>query len=141
MSRSLPGARLAAATAIVSLAAAGTAAAQSPDAPLPGYGGERTAQQRAYETAFQNGVSAAGAGNTSRRLSRSPGLIGTQGVREDALYSLDRLRGFGLAPRLASYDVWISKPRSIAVTMTAPTSRRLANKEKGFPWQVDFDDV
>ena len=141
MSRSLPGARLAAATALVSLAAAGTAAAQSPDAPLPGYGGEHAAQQRAYEAAFQNGVSAAGAGNTSRRLSRSPGLIGTQGVREDALYSLDRLRGFGLAPRLASYDVWISKPRSIAVTMTAPTQRRLANKEKGFPWQVDFDDV
>ena len=37
--------------------------------------------------------------------------------------------------------MYASRPRDVAVTMTAPYTRRLANKESAFPWHQDFEDV
>jgi N-acetylated-alpha-linked acidic dipeptidase len=120
---------------------AGLASAASAQAPISGFTERSAEQQRAYEQRFQNGVSAETIGRTSRALSRRPQLIATAGVRQSFEYSVARLRSYGLDVSTPGYGVYASRPRDVAVTMTAPYTRRLANKESAFPWHQDFEDV
>jgi N-acetylated-alpha-linked acidic dipeptidase len=117
------------------------AASATADPPILGFTDRSAAQQQAYEARFQDRLSANVIGRTSRALSRRPQLIATNGVRRSFEYSVDRLRSYGLDVSSAGYSVYASRPRDISVTMTAPYTRTLANKERGFPWQRDFDDV
>jgi N-acetylated-alpha-linked acidic dipeptidase len=120
---------------------AGVAAAAGAQEPISGFT-ERSAQlQRAYEERFQHGVSADMIGRTSRALSRNPQLIATPGVRRSFEYSVQLLRSYGLDVSSSTYGVYASRPRDIRVTMTAPATRRLGNKEQPFPWHQSFDDV
>jgi len=86
-------------------------------------------------------VSATEAGQISRALSVRPQLIGSPGNRRSFALSAAVLRRYGLRVRPASYDVYISKPESIQVTMTAPERRELQVKEPPYPWQRYFDEV
>ena len=52
------------------------------------------------------------------------------------------LRSYGLQVRSSHYSVYLSKPRSIEVTMTAPTQHALATiEDNGFPWQQDTQNI
>jgi N-acetylated-alpha-linked acidic dipeptidase len=119
-------------------ALAASAAAQEP---IIGFTEQSSELERAYEQRFQQRVSPEVIGRTSRALSRRPQLIATSGVRRSFEYSVQRLRRYGLDVSTPSYGVYASRPRDISVMMTAPYTRRLANKEHGFPWQRDFEDV
>jgi N-acetylated-alpha-linked acidic dipeptidase len=115
-----------------------SAAAQSS---ILGFTRESANLQAAYEDAFTRGVSADAIANASRALSRRPQLVGTEGVRRSQQISVQRLRSYGLDVTTPGYDVYLSRPRSISVTMTSPYTRPLATKEHGFPWQENFEDV
>jgi N-acetylated-alpha-linked acidic dipeptidase len=97
--------------------------------------------ERAYEERFQRGLSADVIRRTSRTLSRQPRLTGTAGLSRTFAFSVKRLRSYGLKVSTPSYRVYASHPRDISVTMTGPYTRRLANKERAFPWHREFDDV
>lgn len=131
------------ATAVVAgaLAAAAPSAAAQEGAPILGFTSEHARAQQTYERAFTGGVRADVIANTSRALSRRPQLVGTEGVRRAQQISVQRLRAYGLDVTTPSFDVYLSRPRSVSVTMTAPYTRPLATKERGFPWQEDFEDV
>jgi N-acetylated-alpha-linked acidic dipeptidase len=124
--------------------AAGATTAQSAlqgDEPIAGFTLEGSAAQRRAEARFQRGVSAAEAGDLSRALSVRPQLIGSPGNRRAFDLSAAALRGYGLSVRGTPYDVYISRPESIAVTMTAPTRQELEVKEPPYPWQQYYDEV
>jgi N-acetylated-alpha-linked acidic dipeptidase len=123
--------------------AAGAIAAQSgpQGPPIAGFSPERSAEQGRAEARFQRAVSATEAGQLSRTLSVRPQLIGSPGNRRAFALSVAALRSYGLKARGAPYDVYISKPNSISVTMTAPEQRQLRVKEPRYPWQQYFDEV
>jgi N-acetylated-alpha-linked acidic dipeptidase len=123
------------------LAPAPSPAAPQADEPIPGFSPESSRQQARAEARFQRAVSAAEAGDLSRTISVRPQLIGTPGNRRAFDISVQTLRDYGLAVKGASYDVYISRPESIEVTMTAPEQRSLRVKEPPFPWQQYFDEV
>ena len=130
-------------TAVVITAAtfAGVAGAASAQETITGFTDRGAQLQRGYEQRFQEGVSPAVIGRTSRDLSRNPQLIATPGVRRSFEYSVQLLRSYGLDVSTPSYGVYASRPRDIRVTMTAPDTRRLGNKEQPFSWHQDFEDV
>jgi N-acetylated-alpha-linked acidic dipeptidase len=140
MSSSSAGRRLAA-VVLSATAFAAVASAASAQAPISGFTERSAEHQRAYEERFQDGVSAESIGRTSRALSRKPQLIATPGLRQSFEYSVQRLRSYGLDVSTPGYTVYASRPRDIAVTMTAPSRHRLSNKEPAFAWHRDFEDV
>ena len=119
----------------------GLAAAAGAQEPISGFTERGAQMQRAYEERFQQGVSPDVIGSTSRALSVTPQLIATPGVRRAFDYSVQLLRSYGLDVSAPGYGVYASRPRDIRVTMTAPSTQRLSNKERPFPWHRDFDDV
>ena len=103
----------------------GSARAQTEAGGLDGFTPGHAASQRAYETRFQQGVSADDIGRLNRRLSRRPHLVGTQNQQDVVDASLAKLRSYGLDAHKQSYDVYLSRPERIRVTMTYPERRRL----------------
>lgn len=130
-----------AAVSMTALAVCAPASAQDGDTPILGFTDDSAAAQQTYEARYLRGVSADSIARTSRQLSRVPQLVGTPGVRRAQQISVERLRSYGLKVTTPTYGVYISRPERISVTMTAPYTRTLANKERGFPWQEDFEDV
>jgi N-acetylated-alpha-linked acidic dipeptidase len=141
MSRPSAGRALSAAVLSGLALAAGPASANAQE-PILGFTGEHAQQQRAYESNYQDRVSAETIGRTSRDLSRRPQLVGTAGARRSFEYSVERLRKYGLDVSTRTYSVYSTRPEDVSVTMTAPYTRQLATKEKGgFAWQDAFDEV
>lgn len=108
------------------------AASAGADAPIPGFSRAGADRERTYEQRFQRELSAASIRRTSRDLSRHPRLTGTAGLSRAVRYSVKRLRSYGLDVSTPAYRVYASRPREVSVTMTAPSTRRLANRERGF---------
>src|ERR1700750_853344 len=120
------------------LASAGTAAAQPSSTPLDGYTAANAARERAYEQRFQQSVNADSLGAANRALASYNRLDGSAGDQRGFQQSMAMLRSYGLQVRSSHYSVYLSKPRSIQVTMTAPTQRTLATiEDNGFPGQQD----
>jgi N-acetylated-alpha-linked acidic dipeptidase len=86
-------------------------------------------------------ISANSTGPFSRTVSRRPQLIGSPGNRDAFNFSVQTLRSYGLRPQRHSYDVYISRPNKIQVTMTKPYRRDAAVKEPRFRGQEYFDEV
>jgi len=130
---------------VVTLAAiAGFALAAAPAAaqePILGFTSASAEQQRAYEDAFTRGVSAESIGRNNRQLSRRTHLVGTAGDRRDQGLSVQKLRSYGLDVATPSYSVYATRPMDVDVTMTAPTTHRLAASEPVFPWQQHPEEV
>ena len=133
---------LLAACGLVCAGGAGSAGAQADAGDLDGFTPGHAAMQRAYEARFQQGVSAQDIGRLSRGLSRRPHRVGTENQQAVIRASLAKLRSYGLDARMHSYDVYLSRPEQIQVSMTKPgPPRQLSVKEKPFPWLQDFGDV
>src|SRR4051794_17059037 len=132
--------RAAVGAAVLSLGgAAGAAQAQTGD--LDGFTPGRAATQREYEQRFQEGVSADDIRSLSRNLSRRPHVVGTPNQRRVIDTTLAKLRSYGLEARLQAYDIYVSRPESIQVSMTKPYLRQATVKEKPMPWSEDYQDV
>ncbi len=117
-----------------------TAAAQA-DEPISGFTRDHSVVQQRAERSFQQAISANDIGRFSRTVSSRPQLIGSPGNREAFQHSVDTLRGYGLRVRSASYDVYISRPERIQVTMTKPRRHEAKVKEPRFPWQRYYEEV
>jgi N-acetylated-alpha-linked acidic dipeptidase len=119
------------------LALAGVAKAQR----LPGFTERKSAAERQLERSFQAGASRRSAARNSAILSERPGLIATPGLAQARRYALATTRRYGLRPRLEDYGVYISEPKKIGVTMTAPSHYQARVKKPRFPWQRHFNEV
>jgi N-acetylated-alpha-linked acidic dipeptidase len=106
-----------------------------------GFTPEHATQQRQYEANFQEGVSADDMRKLSRGFSRRPHLVGTANQRRVAESALAKLKHYGLDARLQGYDIYISRPESIQVSMTKPYLRRASNKEPKLAGMEDYEDV
>jgi N-acetylated-alpha-linked acidic dipeptidase len=127
-----------AAGALTLAAATGVAQAQSG---LDGYTPENAAKQQQYEARFQDGVSADDIRSLSRDLSAKPHLVGTPNQAQVTQRVLRKFRSYGLDAHTQSYDIYISRPEDIQVSMTKPYTRAATVKEKRFPWMQDYQDV
>jgi N-acetylated-alpha-linked acidic dipeptidase len=132
---------LLAACGLVCVGGAGSAQAQTDAGDLDGFTPGHAASQRAYEARFQEGVSAEDIGRLNRGLSRRPHRVGTENQQAVVESSLAKLRDYGLDAHMQSYDVYVSRPERIRVSMTKPYLRQLSVKEQPFPWLRDFGDV
>ncbi len=121
--------------------AATTGVAQAQTGDLDGFTPDHAALQRQYEARFQEGVSADDMRALSRGFSRRPHLVGTPSQRRVAESALAKLRGYGLDAQLQSYDIYISRPESIQVSMTKPYLRQASVKEPELPGMEDYEDV
>jgi N-acetylated-alpha-linked acidic dipeptidase len=119
--------------------AAATGVAQAQD--LDGFTPDHAALQRSYEARFQEGVSADDMRTLSRGFSRRPHLVGTPNQRRVAESALAKLRGYGLDAQLQAYDIYISRPEDIQVSMTKPYLRQASVKEPELPGMEDYEDV
>jgi N-acetylated-alpha-linked acidic dipeptidase len=117
-----------------------SAGAQEPE-PIPGFTAEHSAGQAWAEQRFQRAISANAIARFSRTVSKRPQLIGSPGNRDAFNFSVATLRSYGLDVGSASYDVYISRPNKIQVTMTKPYRREARVKEPRFPWQKYYDEV
>jgi N-acetylated-alpha-linked acidic dipeptidase len=123
--------------AACALALAAAASARAQDGFTPG----NAAHQRDYEARFQEGVSADDMRGLSRTLSRRPHLVGTPNQQRAIETARAKLAGYGLDTRLQPYDIYVSRPEDIQVSMTKPYLRQATVKEKPMPWSEDFEDV
>jgi N-acetylated-alpha-linked acidic dipeptidase len=123
------------------IAVAACAAPANAQEPIHGFTAQSAEHQRAYESRYRDGVRPDVIGRTSRDLSRRPQLVGTPGARRAFEYSVERLRSYGLDVSSPSYSVYSTSPRDVSVTMTAPYTRQLSTKERGFSWQQAFGEV
>jgi N-acetylated-alpha-linked acidic dipeptidase len=109
---------------------------------LEGYTPAHAVREQAYEQRFQHAVDPASIAANSRSLGAFNRLDGSAGDRRGFEQSVATLRSYGLDVHGASYGVYLSKPRNIQVTMTAPYRRPLATIEHNdFPWQTDTENV
>jgi len=106
-----------------------------------GFTPQHAAQQRQFEASFQEGVSADDMRSLSRSFSRRPHLVGTPNQRRVVESALAKLKSYGLDASMQSYDIYISRPESIQVSMTKPYLRRASNKEPQLPGMEDYEDV
>src|SRR3954452_12870059 len=135
------GGRLALLAACAMTLTGAVSVAQAQDGDLDGFTPSNADKQRQYEARFQQGVSADDIGRLSRNLSRRPHLVGTPNQARAIETALTRLRSYGLDAHAQSYDVWLSRPRSIQVSMTKPYLRSATVKEPPMPWSEDYQDV
>src|SRR4051812_39260178 len=127
-----------AAGALALVGATGVAQAQSG---LDGYTPENAAKQQQYEARFQDRVSADDMRSLSRNLSEKPHLVGTPNQAQATQDVLRKFRSYGLDAHTQSYDIYVSRPEDIQVSMTKPYARAATVKEKQFPWMQDYRDV
>jgi len=140
MRASFARARLAA-LAAGTLTLAGATGVAEAQTGLDGYTPENAAKQQRYEAAFQEKVSAGDIRSLSRKLSDRPHLVGTPNQAQVTQSVLRKFRSYGLDAHTQSYDIYISRPEDIQVSMTKPYTRAATVKEKKFPWMKDYQDV
>ena len=98
-----------------------------------GFTPQHAAQQRQFEASFQEGVSADDMRSLSRSFSRRPHLVGTPNQRRVVESALAKLKSYGLDASMQSYDIYISRPESIQVSMTNQFPRLHPRSTTGRP--------
>ena len=116
------------------VALAGCAVVATPAAAEPvGFTPEHAQRQLRDEEAFKRGVDPASLGALSAALSAEPSVVASPANDARIRTALDRLRGWGLQPQEPTYDSYLSVPRRIRVTQTAPRRRALRTRENDAP--------
>jgi N-acetylated-alpha-linked acidic dipeptidase len=121
--------------------AGATGVAEAQTAGLDGYTPANAANQQQYEAGFQDGVSADDLRSLSRSIAAKPHLVGSPNQAQVVQKVLKKFRSYGLDAHTQSYDIYISRPESIQVSMTKPYTRAATVKEPKFPWMKDYQDV
>lgn len=118
------------ASLVVALAASPLAlSALWAQAPLLGYAASTAQVQREVEDRFRGAVSASSVSALHLPLTQRPHPAGSPGSEEVVAYLQRTLRSFGLDVETHEYRAWLSHPRSVRVTLTAPTTRELSVRE------------
>ncbi len=119
----------------------GAAPATATTARLDGYTAASSARERAAEKSFTTYPSASLARALDQQLSARTGLVGTANNKKRLDQIVARLRSFGLQPHVSTYYVYLSVPKHVSVTMTAPVHFAAANKEACRSVETDCQDV
>jgi N-acetylated-alpha-linked acidic dipeptidase len=112
--------------ALVTLILASPAVAQES---FLGYRPTRRAEQQALEQRFHRLVNADSISAIHRPLSARPHPAGSEGARAVIRHLEQSLARFGLRVERHDYQAWLSAPREVAVTLTAPAARELSLRE------------
>ena len=123
------------------LTLAGATGVAQAHAGLDGYTPANAAKQQQYEAGFQDGVSADDIRTLNRNLSAKPHVVGSPNQAQVVERVLRKFRSYGLDAHTQSYDMYVSRPEDIQVSMTKPYRRAATVKEKRFPWMQDYEDV
>ena len=94
-----------------------------------GYAPSTSAVQRAVEDRFRAAVAPASLSALHWPLTQRPHPSGSPGSEAVVSYLQRTLQSFGLDVEVHEYQAWLSHPRSIRVTLTAPTARELSVRE------------
>ncbi len=98
-----------------------------------GYTVASSAAQQQLETRFRKGVSADSMSALHKPLTDRPHPAGSAGTQEVVRYLQQTLASYGLDVRTHEYQVLLAKPKTIAITMTAPSRRALSIDEPAIP--------
>jgi N-acetylated-alpha-linked acidic dipeptidase len=98
-----------------------------------GYTAAASAATAAVERRFADALSAESMAAQHQALTARPHPTGSPASAELAGHLRTTLEGFGLEVKVHEYQVLHSKPRRIALTMTAPTNRPLSLDEPAIP--------
>jgi N-acetylated-alpha-linked acidic dipeptidase len=120
-------------TAIGAAACSGDAPPAATARPLLGYTAAASAAQADLERRFHDGVSAASLSALHEPLTRRPHPAGSEGTKDVVAYLQKALAGFGLEVETHEYHVLLDRPRTIAVSLTAPARRTLSVAEPVIP--------
>lgn len=101
--------------------------------PMLGYAPAALEGQHTLESRFRKAVSADSMSALHKPLTTRPHPAGSAGTQEVVRYLQQTLAGFGLDVQTHEYQVLLAKPKTIAITMTAPTRRALSIDEPAIP--------
>ncbi len=101
--------------------------------PMLGYRPAALEGQHGLESRFRKAVSADSMSALHKPLTTRPHPAGSAGTQEVVRYLQQTLAGFGLDVQTHEYQVLLAKPKTIAITMTAPTRRALSIDEPAIP--------
>ena len=101
--------------------------------PMLGYTPAALAGQHTLESRFRKAVSADSMSALHKPLTTRPHPAGSAGTQDVVRYLQQTLAGFGLDVQTHEYQVLLAKPKTIAITMTAPTRRALSVDEPAIP--------
>lgn len=101
--------------------------------PMLGYAPAALEGQHTLESRFRKAVSADSMSALHKPLTTRPHPAGSAGTQEVVRYLQQTLAGFGLDVQTHEYQVLLAKPKTIAITMTAPTRRALSVDEPAIP--------
>ncbi|WP_257351037.1 M28 family peptidase [Pseudalkalibacillus decolorationis] len=99
--------------------------AQTQNNSITGFAEEKSDWQQQFEAIFSEKVSTDEIKQNSRTMSKRIPLVGTKGNESSLNYELKQLRKAGLDPEVKSYSVYMSEPKNISVTQTAPQQQEL----------------
>lgn len=116
-------------TIALAVAVAMAASALGAQERMLGYAPATSAEQRVTEQRFRAGVSAPSIAALHLPLTQRPHPAGTPGGDAVVAYLQRTLRSFGLDVETFEYQAWLSHPRSVRVTITAPVARELSLRE------------
>jgi len=97
--------------------------------PLLGYSPAGAARQHAIEHRFRSGVSADSLSALHLPLTQRPHPAGSAGATAVVQRLRRELESFGLGVETFDYRAWLSHPRRVEVSITAPTPRTLLVRE------------
>lgn len=108
-------------------------ATSSAQEPMPGYSATSAAAERRLESDAIAAPSPASAATHARALSREPHVSGTPAQGRTRDYVIDRMRSWGLATEVRTYDVWMPHPTSVRIWRVSPSPRELSLREGPVP--------
>ena len=98
-----------------------------------GYTAEASARQADLERRFQSGVEASSLSALHRPLTERPHPAGTEATAALVRHLQQTLSGFGLDVTVHEYQAWLSHPRAVSLTVTAPARRAIRLTEPAIP--------
>jgi N-acetylated-alpha-linked acidic dipeptidase len=108
---------------------------------IRGFTAAHSAAERTAEQAYKAIPSPAVARDLDAYLAAKTGLVGTTGDWRRVEYVVAKLRSYGLQPQVKTYYPYLSVPRKISISMTAPTRQALPTKEICRPMETDCADT
>ncbi|MBT7099555.1 M28 family peptidase [Candidatus Poribacteria bacterium] len=110
---------------------------------LTGFSEEDSAQERAYESAFQALVSADACRGQSRRLTEDTHVAGTAASLAVADYIASEYASYGLTVTPYDYEVYLPFPEDVSVTLVSPApAYEVVGREEPWAWDKDsFGEV
>ena len=132
---------LAAAGLVVGVGVATNVPAQAATSRLDGYTTASSAAELAAEDTFQTYPSASLARELDQQLAARTAMVGTVGDRNRMRQIVALLKSYGLTPHVSTYYVYMSRPRTVSLDMTAPERFHAANKEICRSVETDCKDT